>query len=367
MGRRPANPGAIPRFRARKQRSGKVLYYYDHGGKPRKETPLGADYGLAIKKWAELERESNLPPPAVVLFNHVAAAYLREVVPTKAARTQQDNIKELAKLKEFFNNPEPAPFEDITPNHVKKFLKWRGKTAKVRAQREKALLSHLWNWALGEGYTEKPNPCAGIKAKGSKGRDAYIEDDDYAAIWAHATPVLRDAMDLAYLTGQRPSDVVRMDERHIRDEVLRARQGKTGMKVRIGVAGSLPDLLERIRVRRATYKIVSTRLIVNQYGRPIGVNAISRHWKAACIKAEVHGVEFRDLRAKAATDKEELTGNIREAQKLLGHANVSMTEHYTRNRLGAKSSPTRELRSIHEIAERKAEEAGKKNPAKTRG
>ena len=40
-------------------------------------------------------------------------------------------------------------------------------------------------------------------------------------------------------------------------------------------------------------------------------------------------------------DKEESTGNIRAAQKQLGHKNVAMTEHYVRNRRGAKVTPTR--------------------------
>lgn len=41
-------------FRARPQKSGKVFYYMDIGGKPRKEIPLGSDYVLAIRKWSEL-------------------------------------------------------------------------------------------------------------------------------------------------------------------------------------------------------------------------------------------------------------------------------------------------------------------------
>lgn len=78
MGRKPTKPGAIPRFRPRRQKSGRVCYYYDHGigadGK-RHEEPLGADYGLAIKRWAELERERNPPAAAVLTFRHVANAY----------------------------------------------------------------------------------------------------------------------------------------------------------------------------------------------------------------------------------------------------------------------------------------------------
>ena len=55
MGRKPSKPGAIPRFRPRKQKSGKVCHYYDHGVGPdgkRREEPLGSDYGLAIQRAA---------------------------------------------------------------------------------------------------------------------------------------------------------------------------------------------------------------------------------------------------------------------------------------------------------------------------
>lgn len=67
MGRKPSKPGSIPRFRARK-RGAVTYYFYDHGGKPRQEESLGRDYGLAIKRWAAIEHESNVPPQAVVTF-----------------------------------------------------------------------------------------------------------------------------------------------------------------------------------------------------------------------------------------------------------------------------------------------------------
>lgn len=350
MGRKATRKDAIPRFRVRK-RGGVTYYFYDHGivdGK-RKETALGRDYGLAVKRWAEIEHESKLPPPAVVTFRHVADHYRREVIPAKAERTQRDNAKELANLLTFFDDP-PCPFESIVPGDVRDYLKWR-KGSPVRAQREKALLSHIWNWAAGERYTDKPNPCAGIKAKGSKGRDAYIEDGEYRAIWSKASPMLRDAMDLAYLTGQRPADVLRLSEMDVRDGAVHVKQGKTGTKVRVQLVGSLSDVLARIRERKKGHKIHCTRLVVNQYGRPVGVNALSRHWAAACAAAGIKGYQFRDLRAKAATDTEEATGNIREAQRQLGHRSVTMTEHYARNRKGATVMPTRELRKSPEIAE----------------
>lgn len=118
-------------------------------------------------------------------------------------------------------------------------------------------------------------------------------------------------------------------------------QAKTRAKLRIWVAGELEELLRRIRARKSAYKVHSTRLIVNENGRKIGVNAMSRKWAKACEVAGVVGLQFRDLRAKAATDKADTSGNLRAAQRQMGHSSVVMTGHYTRNRRGAKVTPTR--------------------------
>lgn len=157
-----------------------------------------------------------------------------------------------------------------------------------------------------------------------------------------ASETLRDAMDLAYLTGQRPADVLKMMESDIRDDVLRVRQNKTGTKLRMTVAGSLPALLARIDARKRQFKVHCTRLVVNPYGKPIGVHALSRHWTAACSAAGVKGYQFRDIRAKAATDAAEAAGSTRRATKLLGHADERTTTIYLRNRLGEVVSPTGE-------------------------
>ncbi len=212
MGRKPTKSGAIPRLRQRRQKSGVVHYYYDHGGTPRREEPLGADYGTAIKLWAERERERVIPAAAQVTFKHVADRYRVEVVATKARSTQRLNNRCLTVLGEFFNDP-PGPFEGIKPVHVRKYLDWR--KSKVIANREVSLLSHIWNWARGKGITDLPNPCEGIRRNKEKGRDVYVEDATYQAVYAHADQTLRDAMDLAYLTGQRVADVWSMDERQL--------------------------------------------------------------------------------------------------------------------------------------------------------
>ncbi|MDR7050807.1 integrase [Duganella sp. 3397] len=55
---------------------------------------------------------------------------------------------------------------------------------------------------------------------------------------------LHDAMDLNYLTGQRPADVIKMGKEHVRGDELMVTQGKRGQKLRIQLrnAAGLTDL-----------------------------------------------------------------------------------------------------------------------------
>ena len=349
MGRRPSkNTNLPPRMRAREKAGGRLWYYYDAGGKPRKEIPLGPEYTAAVQKWAELEADQAESVNRMITFKHVADRYLRDVLPNKAARTQKDNLVELNWLYKFFNEP-PAPLESIKPTHIRQYLDWRGKTAKVRANREKALFSHIWNMARAWGITDQPNPCAGIKGFSEEGRDIYIEDAVFEAVWNVADVPMRDAMDIAYLTGQRPADALAMRASDIKDGALVVQQGKTGKKLRIEITGELVTLLARIEERKQGYKIHTLALICTETGRALTEGALrSRSEKARTVAAKANPVlgeaikafQFRDLRAKAGTDKADSDG-MREAQMQLGHESMKMTEHYVRGRLGQKVTPTK--------------------------
>jgi integrase len=323
-------------------RGKKVWYYYDAGGRPRKEIALGCDYPIAIKKWAEFEIEISQQLPQKITFQHAAERYIKEVVPTKSPATQKDNHRELKQLNEFFST---APLDQIEPIHIRQYIDQRTQLgAPIRAKREKALFSHIYNKAREWGYTANPNPCAGIRGTAESGRrHIYITDRMYQDVHDHADQPLRDAMDMAYLTGQRPSDVLKMTEHDINDGALCITQNKTGTKLRISIEGELATLLSRIRDRKTGYKIRSLYIIVNQSGQPVSLRTLQDQFNKARTKAGINpeAFQFRDLRAKAGTDKAESSGDIRQAQKQLGHRSVTMTEHYVRSRKGEKVKPTR--------------------------
>ncbi|WP_167368738.1 tyrosine-type recombinase/integrase [Paraburkholderia tuberum] len=356
MGRKPTrNKNLPPRMRARHR--GKVTYYYyDLGGKPRREESLGTDFVLAVKRWSEIEQE-QIPTAFVPTLKAAFDAYIRDIIPGKAASSQGANLVQIGLLKEFFGDD--APLDEIEPVHIKQYMYWRHKktvewyksknrvvpanAGHVRANRDIEVLSHAFNFAREIGLTKAANPCLGVKKNVETGRDVYVEDEIFTRVYEKADVPTRDAMDLAYLTGQRPQDTLLYDERDIRDNFLNIDQGKTGKKLRMEMSGELKAVIDRIRRRKAGYKVVSTALVVNEKGQRMLLDTLQRRFREARRAAGVadKDFQFRDLRAKAGTDKTDSSGDIRQAQKQLGHTSVAMTEHYVRNRRGDKVKPTR--------------------------
>jgi integrase len=338
MGRAPTRNKHLPAGMRARHRPAGTYYYLDTGEKPRREIPLGSDYVSAVQKWAEL---TAAKAAAQITFKHVTDRYIRDELPKKAPATRKDNLRELAKLLEFF---EDAPLDEIDPIHVRQYIDWRGQTAKIRANREKALFSHIWNFARDKGITSKTNPAAGIRGNPEVGRDAYIEDAVYQAVWAAAEVPLQDAMDLAYLTGQRPADVLKLSPSDIQDGELTVVQNKTSKRLRIAVEGELATVIDRIKAR----KVAGMTLITRQ-GKPMTKAALrgafDRARDAAVLanpemEAKIRAFQFRDLRAKAGTDTEETRG-MAAAKDQLGHSSETMTAHYVRHRRGKLVKPTK--------------------------
>ena len=137
-----------------------VGYYYngrDDQGK-RKEIPLGTDLNEAKRKWAELECKPA--PRETGIMRVIFDRYERDIIPTKAPKTQRDNLGCMKFLRSVFDN---APIDSITPQHIAQYRDSRksklkgsvGKPAPVRANREITLLSHIWNLAREWGYTAR--------------------------------------------------------------------------------------------------------------------------------------------------------------------------------------------------------------------
>lgn len=343
MGRKPStNSNLPPHMRKRVQRSGRTFYYLDTGARPRKEIPLGDDYILALRKYVEIHQVAALTGAAT--FGDVIKKYEADVLPTLAVNTIRTHTSDMKHLRASFNE---APLGQIRPMHIKNFLEDH-KDKPTTANRCKRLFSTLWNHARGWGYTDAENPCVGIMGHALAKRDVYITDKIFDVVREHASEQLREALDFAYLTGQRPGDALKTRVDDIVDGVLVIDQGKTGKKLRISVTGELAALLERIQVRKAGHKTEHGQLLMNRDGMPLTKQVLRDHFKKAKEAATAKHPElaaalkdfwFYDLRAKAADDTSDERGE-QAASDLLGHDSVKTTRrHYLRR--GKIVTPTR--------------------------
>lgn len=337
--------------RTRTLKSGKVWesFYYngrDAEGK-RVEIPLGPDLNEAKRRWAELE--CRVAPPETGLMRFIFDRYEREIIPAKGVNTQKDNMLCMKKLRLVFDG---APIDGITPQIIAQYRDKRGVEAPVRANREITLLSHIYNMAREWGYTAKENPARGVRKNKEKPRDFYADDTVWQAVYDHACNELKDAMDLNYLTGQRPADVLKMKLTDLKDGALEVRQNKTNKRLRIlvesdGMRTQLGQLIDRIRAR--DNKVASLFIVATPGGAPLNKWTLRTRFddardaaaKAAIeqgntdLAARIKAFQFRDIRPKAASETD-----LSHASKLLGHTDKQITRTVYQ-RVGETVMPTR--------------------------
>ncbi|RON61572.1 integrase [Pseudomonas fluorescens] len=352
--KKPENRDLPPRMirRARKRKNGQIWVGYYYNGRDaegnRVEIPLGGDLDEAKIEWARLDRKAT-PKPAH-LMGRLFDDYEKKVIPTVKPGTQKDYLKGLKQLRNAF---ESAPIDAITPQVIAQYRDAR--TAKVRANREIALLSTMFTFAREWGLTDRANPCFGLRRNKETPRDFYAGDVIWNAVYEQAGQDLRDAMDLAYLTGQRPADVLKASTTDLNNGFLIVGQGKTEKRLRIRLYNGdketdLCAFINGLLDRRAQAGTRTSILITNQTGLRMSYNMLRNRWDEARDKAAtkattdgdteqataIRKFQFRDIRPKASSEIKD----IREASRLLGHSTEDMTKKVYR-RIGEIVSPTK--------------------------
>lgn len=298
----------------------------------RNQIALGATERDMLRRWSEI-RGQELEGGDT--FAEAAGLYLRsEEFRDKAASTQREYERQMPTLVKVYGG---MRLQDITPAHVKRFLKVY--PSKIAGTRIKALLSLVFNFARGEGLTNAPNPCAGIKGKKSQ-RRVYVRDEELSAVLPHCDQQLRDFLALCYYTGQDAGRVVKWTVMDVRNGELWNERDKTGERVQIASVGTLAEVLDRLSANA----IGNAPLLRDGKGRAPTLGALRKRFWTARDKAR-QTWQIRDLRAKAASDVD----SLEDANALLAHADLATTTIYRRKTAGRKAKPV--MRRIAGISE----------------
>lgn len=331
-----------------------AAYYYVHlSGKWQRLASIGSEREMRVA-WANLEHPNEAYGTVSALIDEYLSNYASNA---KAPRTFKDNLKEAEYLKAFFGEMQP---HHVQARHVGTYLEANRETRPVRANREKALLSHAFTWAMRHptwGCIIQQNPCRGVVRNKETKRIRIVDDVEYMAVYNLANPNVQRLMTLVYRTLQRPSDILKFGSSNIVNrqvsskviEVLSFKQGKTGALVEIiltddlrvalyGQTTTVNDL-----IKSSGSKSLSKIFIVNRYGKPYCLNGIDSNFRRALNKyreqaklntgvmPEPFGIY--DLKGKGATDMYQSGIALEYIQALAGHESVTTTEIYIKSRL----------------------------------
>ena len=297
----------------------RVYYYVTRVDGKKKWIRLSADFQEALYKYAELEGN----PKNTGLVKDTIARYRGEILAGKSEKSKKDQGYQLNILVSVFGD---MHLDAIEPAHIQQYLDQ--KQAKVAANRDIKLLSKIYRHAIVWGLCAG-NPCKEVFYNTEKERERYITDAEFILLQEKADTSTRAIIQLAYLTGMRRGDILKLQRQDITDAGVYVQQGKTGKRQLFKMT---PDLKRAVNLAKGARELKHIKyLFTNRKNEPITVTGFNSTWRRLRDDAGVLDLTFHDIRAKAITDANE-KGGLDYAQALGGHENRDMTERYIKSK-----------------------------------
>lgn len=246
-----------------------------------------------------------------------------------ATETQKDYRKYAVKVLAVFGTMQP---DNIKPEHIRKYMDKRGVKSRIQANREKAFISRVFRWGYERGMV-KMNPCKGVKQFKESARTRYITNNEYDALYSVAPPVVKVAMELAYLCCARQADVLSMKTSQLIDEGILIQQSKTGVAQIKGWGSRLRSAVDMATLLPLNSGMSSIFVVHQPSGAGYTRDGFNSRWMKAKKEAKGKYPElnfdftFHDLKAKGISD---LSGSLYDKQAISGHKNASQTARYDR-------------------------------------
>jgi len=247
-------------------------------------------------------------------FAELAAQYMEEWAKINKRSWREDQRKFDVYLLPKWKH---AKASAITIDDVELLLEQLALRAPIQANRVRALIRHVYAWALAKRtrrkkYALENNPCAFVpKLAKERARDRVYSDDELKALWKafDAIGVVGDLFKLQLLTAARPGEVSEMDWNEL--DLTRAIWTQPSARTKnrkvhvVPLSKSAVRILEARRQHQAELKNVAKRDSRFVFHNPRNPNlALTWLQKAGeRVRAESRVGDFRphDLRRSCAT------------------------------------------------------------------
>jgi integrase len=271
------------------------------------------------------------------------ADFKQKDIGSVAASTRYGYHLQLATIEAAFSQFPSAA--EIEPVDIERFIdQWNGQAHTQQAYR--GLLIRLFRRAVLRGDC-KYNPAREVPAIKVPKRSRYVEDDEFLQMLEHTlhppsgrcSNGQRHALlfTLAYLTGQRPTDIRLLRKGDVGTTHIRFQPTKTasstGAAVDVPITPAIRAVLDAASGLLVRPGVESLYVIPMRDGSPYSANTMSVAWSRVRERAGLQDILFRDLRSKALSDGEAKQGlEVAQLQQAGTHASASMTLRYLRKR-----------------------------------
>lgn len=215
-----------------------------------------------------------------------------------------------------------AVASELRPRDFAEFLNVKkGRTSRTRAL---AVLSSAFTHAVSSWFWLETNVLRDVKRQKNPPRDRLVLKEELEGLVAIAPIRVGLAMQLAALTGQRQSDILKFRWSDIKGDSIHLQQNKTGKRLALKISADLEAVLDRCWLLEAGGKDGSEFILPTGKGRQYTSSGFRTLWQRVInrwCKLGNPRYQFRDLRAMAATR----CSTPEAARRLLGHTNIAMT------------------------------------------
>lgn len=306
-------------------------YFYAWKGGPR----IKAEYGTKAFVLEYHEHHKSRRQPDDTTVASIIAHYKATELPTLKPSTRKDYARYIRMIEAKFGTMPLAALAEHGARSV--FKDWRQGMATTPRKADLAwsVLQRIFSVALDdERITRNPCEAAGRLAKTGTRKEIIWTAAEKAKLAAHAPRHIYEAFLLAWWTGQREGDILRLTWSNYDGQYIRLQQGKGQRRVTVRVSKELKAMLDKKRASLTGQDIASLSIATTERGKPWTESGFRASWRKVLAREEISikGKTFHDLRGTFITEARRAGNSIEDIADMSGHSishvKSVLEEHY---------------------------------------